>query len=52
VEISTQSVELVKQRQRHTHDPIMNPYSREFSQPRLAPQPPTAKTIPVPKYAD
>jgi len=52
VEISTQSVELVKQRQRHTHDPIMNPYSREFSQPRLSPQPPTAKKIPVPKYAD
>ena len=52
VEISTQSVELVKQRQRHTHDPIMNPYSREFSQHRLAPQPPTSKKIPVPKYAD
>ena len=52
VEISTQSVELVKQRQRHTHDPIMNPYSREFSQHRLAPQPPTPKKIPLPKYAD
>ena len=52
VEISTQSVELVKQRQRHTHDAIMNPYSREFSQYRLVPQPPTAKKIPVPKYAD
>jgi hypothetical protein len=52
MEISTQSVDLVKQRQRHTHDPMMNPYSREFSQQRLAPQPPTAKKIPVPKYAD
>ena len=52
VEISTQSVELVKQRQRHTHDPILNPYSREFSQHALAPRPPTAKKIPVPKYAD
>ena len=52
MEISTQSVALVKQRQRHTHDPIMNPYSREFSQHRLTPQPPTVKTIPVPKYAD
>lgn len=52
VEISTQSVDLVKQRQRHTHDPILNPYSREFSQHALAPQPPTAKKIPVPKYAD
>jgi len=52
VEISTQSVDLVKQRQRHTHDPILNPYSRELSQHRLAPQPPMAKKIPVPKYAD
>lgn len=52
VEISTQSVDLVKQRQRHTHDPIMNPYSREFSQHRLVPRPPTSKKVPVPKYAD
>ncbi len=52
VEISTQSVDLVKQRQRHTHDPILNPYSREFSQHQIAPQSPTAKKIPVPKYAD
>jgi hypothetical protein len=52
MEISTQSVDLVKQRQRHTHDPILNPYSREFSQHPLAPQPPTAKKIPLPKYAD
>lgn len=52
VEISTQSVDLVKQQQRHTHDPILNPYSQEFSQHRLGPQPPTAKKIPVPKYAD
>jgi hypothetical protein len=52
VEISTQSVDLVKQRQRHTHEPILNPYSREFSQHRLAPQVPMAKKIPVPKYAE
>ena len=52
MEISTQSVELVKQRQRLTHDPILNPYSREFSQHAFAPQPPAAKKIPVPKYAD
>jgi hypothetical protein len=50
MEISTQSVDLVKQRQRHTHDPILNPFSREFSQ--HMPVPPTAKKIPVPKYAD
>jgi hypothetical protein len=52
MEISTQSVDLVKQRQRHTHDPILNPYSREFSQGTLTPQPPAAKKVPVPKYAE
>ena len=52
VEISAQSVDLVKQLQRHTHDPILNPYSQEFSQYRLTPQPPIAKKVPVPKYAD
>ena len=52
VEISTQSIDLVKRRQRHTHDPILNPYSREFSQHALTPQPPRSKKIPVPKYAD
>ena len=52
MEISTQSVDLVKQRQRHTHDPILNPYSREFSQRQHTPQLPTVKKIPLPKYAD
>lgn len=52
MEISTQSIDLVTQRQRHTHDPILNPYSREFSQRQLTPQLPTAKKIPLPKYAD
>jgi hypothetical protein len=51
VEISTQSIELVRQRQRHTHDPIINPYSREFAQqPALQAKP--AKKIPLPKYAE
>jgi hypothetical protein len=51
VEISTQSIDLVKQRQRHTHEPILNPYSREFTQqPALQAKP--AKKIPLPKYAD
>jgi hypothetical protein len=51
VEISTQSLDLVKQRQRHTHDPILNPYSPEFAQqPALQAKP--AKKIPLPKYAD
>jgi hypothetical protein len=52
VEISTQSIDLVKQRQRHTHDPMLNPYSQEFSQHRLTPQQPKAKKIPIPKYAE
>ncbi|TKB33678.1 MAG: hypothetical protein E8D51_05480 [Nitrospira sp.] len=52
MEISTQSIDLVKHRQRHTHDPILNPYSREFSQRQLLPQIPTVKKIPLPKYAD
>jgi hypothetical protein len=52
MEISTQSLNLVRQRQRHTHDPIQNPYSQEFSQGILTPQPSTAKKIPLPKYAE
>ena len=52
VEISTQSIDLVKQRQRHTHDPILNPYSQEFSQHKLTPQQPKAKKIPIPDYAE
>jgi len=52
IEISTQSVDLVKQRQRLTHDPILNPYSKEFAQQQLPPQPPNTKKIPVPKYAE
>jgi hypothetical protein len=51
MEISAQSLQLVQQRQRLTHEAIMNPYSKEFSQ--LAPAPaPRTKTVPVPKYAD
>lgn len=52
MEISTQSIELVKRRQKHTHDPIMNPYSSEFSQQQTAPRPNKTKKIPLPKYAD
>ncbi len=51
VEISVQSIDLVKQRQRHTHDPILNPYSPEFAQqPTIQAKP--AKKVPLPKYAD
>ncbi len=51
LEIGTQSLEVVKKRQRHTHDPIMNPYSKEFSQAPV-PSRSAAKTIPLPKYAE
>jgi hypothetical protein len=51
VEISVQSPTMVRQRQRLTHEPIMNPYSPEFAQ-RQPPPPPAANKIPVPKYSD
>lgn len=51
MEISAQSIEMVKQRQRLTHEPILNPFSKEFSRQPSPPPPPTKK-IPVPKYAD
>ena len=50
MEISTQSLQLVKQRQRNTHEPIMNPYSEEFA--KQTPPPKPSKKIPVPKYAE
>jgi hypothetical protein len=50
MEISTQSIQLVKQRQRLTHEPIMNPFSHEFA--RRTPPPPPTKKVPVPKYAE
>ncbi len=51
MEISAQSLQMVKQRQRLTHEPIMNPYSKEFAL-RPPPPPPPTKKIPRPKYAD
>ncbi len=51
VEIGTQSLQLVKLRQQHTHEPILNPYSSEFAQQSAAPTSPV-KPIPVPKYAE
>jgi hypothetical protein len=50
LEISAQSVQLVMERQRLTHEPIMNPFSREFA--LRPPPPPKTKKIPVPQYAD
>ncbi len=53
LEIGTQSIDLVKRRQKHTHEAMMNPYSAEFSQQQTTPRPSQAtKKIPVPKYAD
>ena len=52
MEISAQSLDLVTQRQKHTHEPILNPYSREFSQRALTPPAPATKKIPLPKYAE
>jgi len=51
MEISTQSVEMVKKRQRLTHEPILNPFSPEFAHQTPPPSQPTKK-IPVPKYAE
>lgn len=51
VEIGTQSVEFVTRRLRHTHEPILNPFSAQFDkQPMPLPRP--LKTIPVPHYAE
>lgn len=52
LEVGTQSIDLVKRRQRHTHDPIMNPYSKEFALQPIPPRQTQAKKIPLPKYAE
>lgn len=51
IEIGAQSLQLVTQRQRHTHEPILNPYSGEFIHQSAVPASP-AKAIPVPQYAE
>ncbi len=51
MEVSAQSIQMVKERQRLTHEPILNPFSKEFAQ-QPAPALPPTKKIPVPKYAD
>jgi hypothetical protein len=50
VEIGVHSLQLVRERQRLTHEPIVNPFSKEFAM--RAPPPKPAKKVPVPKYAD
>lgn len=51
VEIGTQSLQIVSRRQRHTHEPIVNPYSREFAKQSTVPVSPATR-IPVPRYAE
>jgi hypothetical protein len=51
MEISAQSLQLVRQRQKNTHDPILNPFSKEFAQ-LPPPPPPATKKIPLPKYSE
>jgi hypothetical protein len=51
LEISTQSLQVVRSRQRLTHEPILNPFSSEF-QHRPPPPSPTKKSIPSPHYED
>jgi len=50
MEISAQSPRMVRERQRLTHEPILNPFSAEFA--RQQPPPPQTKKIPTPKYAE
>jgi len=51
LEFTVQSLPLIKETRRHTHEPLLNPYSKEFAQ-RPSQPPKKAKPIPVPEYAD
>ncbi|MBS0150682.1 MAG: hypothetical protein JSR31_07040 [Nitrospira sp.] len=51
VEIGAQSVEFITKRLRHTHEPILNPFSPQFEKQSIPP-PRSLKTIPVPHYAE
>ncbi len=50
VEIGVQSLQTVRDRQRLTHESILNPFSKEFAM--RVPPPKPAKKIPLPAYAD
>lgn len=50
VEIGVHSLKTVRDRQRLTHEPVLNPFSKEFA--TRVPPPKPAKKVPVPKYAD
>ncbi|MGD9850038.1 MAG: hypothetical protein AB7T38_02105 [Nitrospirales bacterium] len=51
LEITAQSLQVVKARQRLTHEPILNPFSQEFAK-RPDSRTPQRKTIPLPHYED
>ncbi|MCP9448838.1 MAG: hypothetical protein NNA21_02085 [Nitrospira sp.] len=51
MEIGAQSLQLVRQRQQHTHEPMPNPYSAEFLRQSTEPTK-TVKPVPVPRYAE
>ena len=51
LEITTQSLQLVRTRQRLTHEAILNPFSSEFANLPVPPKD-QKKTIPIPQYAD
>ncbi len=51
LEFTVQSLPMIRQTRRYTHEPFLNPYSVEFAQ--RPPEPPKKKkSIPVPEYAD
>ncbi|MDH5700817.1 MAG: hypothetical protein OEZ41_12765, partial [Nitrospirota bacterium] len=51
LEITTQSLQIVRTQQRLTHEPTLNPYSPEFQKRLPAPSPPI-KSVPQPHYED
>lgn len=51
LELSTQSLQLTKHRLKATHEPALNPFSREFAE-LPPPAPPRPKAVPVPQYAE
>lgn len=51
VEISAQSLDFITRRLRHTHEPILNPFSAQFEKQPTPPQR-SLKVIPVPRYAE
>lgn len=51
LEVSTQSLQLTKQRLKATHEPALNPFSREFAE-LPPPTPPRPKAVPMPQYAE